>query len=161
MTDPMVFWVEASIPGRLAVVTRPRSVAHFAALKAAGVDVLVSMMQPDEAANVGLGAAASHCARAGITFMSVPITDHGIPETFELIEAAVATVATHLAAGRGVGAHCYAGLGRSPLMIAAVLIHHGHTDQEAIALVSAARGIDVPEMDSQHAWLLEFAMRKE
>ena len=160
MADPRVFWVEAQLPGRIAVVTRPRSIADFAALKAAGVDVLVSMLEAEEAEDVGLGDEAGHCARADIEFISVPITDHGIPDSFEVVEAAVARIAERLANGLGVGAHCYAGLGRSPLLVASVLIHHGHSDSEAIELVSGARGCDVPEMDSQHAWLLELALRR-
>jgi protein-tyrosine phosphatase len=76
-----------------------------------------------------------------------------------MVEAAVATLSHHLGAGRGVGAHCFAGLGRSPLLVAAVLINHGHSDEDAIDLVSAARGYRVPEMDDQHDWLFDFARR--
>ena len=159
MNELMIFWVESSVPGRVAVVSRPRSVAHFARMKARGIDVLVSMMEPKEAEELGLGDEAGHCARAGIEFLSVPITDHGIPDSFETIERAVAALSSHLAAGRGVAAHCYAGLGRSPLMVASLLIHHGYSDADAIALVSEARGYDVPEMDDQHVWLSDFAMR--
>ena len=159
MNEARVFWVEASIPGRIAVVARPRSMLHFVELKRLGVDVLVSMLEPDEAKEVGLDREAEHCARAGIEYLSVPITDHGVPGSFESIDAAVADITIHLARGRGVGAHCYAGLGRSPLMVASILIHHGLSHRKAIDLVSAARGLPVPEMDSQHVWLFNYALR--
>ncbi len=160
MTDPRIFWVSAPVPGRLAVLSRPRRSNHFTALKAAGIDMLVSMLEPAEADTVGLGEAALSCERAGIDFLSVPITDHGIPTSFQLVEQAVDIVARQLRAGRGVGAHCYAGLGRSPLFVASVLILHGQSAPEAIAAVSAARGVDVPEMDQQHVWLMELSARR-
>ena len=161
MADQAIYWVEAPLAGRLAVVARPRSQAHVTALKAAGIDLLVSLLEPEEAADVGLGDEAGLCAEAGIEFFALPVTDHGIPTSFEAVEAAVALIARQLAAGRGVGAHCYAGLGRSPLLVACVLIHHGHSDDEAVALVSAARGWLVPEMDSQHAWLMRYHARHQ
>jgi len=160
MSDPRIFWVKAPVPGRLAVLSRPTQGSHFGALKAAGVDMMVSMLEPAEAGEVGLGDAAQSCQRAGIEFLSVPITDHGIPSSFEIVEEAVEVAARQLRAGRGVGAHCYAGLGRSPLFVASVLILHGHSAPDAIAAVSTARGRDVPEMDQQHAWLMKLAMRR-
>jgi protein-tyrosine phosphatase len=160
MTDPGIFLVSAPGPGRLAVLSRPRRSSDFAALKAAGIDMLVSMLEPAEADSVGLGEAALSCERAGIDYLSVPITDHGIPASFQLIEQAVDIVARQLLAGRGVGAHCYAGLGRSPLFVASVLILHGQSAPQAIASVSAARGVDVPEMDQQHDWLMQLAARR-
>lgn len=161
MSDPRIFWVKAPAVGRLAVLSRPMRDSHFSALKAAGVDMIVSMLEPTEADEVGLGEAAQSCERAGIEFLSVPITDHGIPSSFEVVEEAVEVAARQLRAGRGVGAHCYAGLGRSPLFVASVLILHGHSAPEAIAAVSAARGRDVPEMDQQHVWLAKLAMRRK
>lgn len=155
-----VYWVEAPAVGRLGVVARPRSAAAFHELKTAGVDVLVSLLEAGEAEDVGLGDEQLYCERAGIEFVSLPITDHGIPDSFEAVDEIVWRLSAHLAAGRGIGAHCYAGLGRSPLLISALLIHMGVDDEEATALVSAARGHDVPEMLSQHDWLAEFAARR-
>lgn len=155
-----IYWVTAPIAGRIAVVARPRTAASFRGLKASGIDVLVSMLEPEEAVEIGLGDEAEQCADAGMVFLGVPVMDHGVPEAFEPLEAAVAAVREHLAGGRGVGAHCYAGLGRSPLFVAASLIAQGISHREAIDLVSKARGYSVPEMPGQHAWLAEFARRR-
>ena len=162
MTWPQtIFWVEAPAAGRLAVVSRPRVLASFTELKASGIDVLVSLLEDEEAADVGLGDEAAHCRVAGIEPVSVPIADHGVPASLTAIDVPVAAIVRYLEAGRGVGAHCYAGLGRSPLLVAATLIRLGHTVGDAIEQVSRARGCPVPEMDSQHAWLEAFAARRQ
>lgn len=161
MTHQQIYWVEVPLPGRLAVVSRPRSEAHLPVLKASGIDVLVSLLEPDEAADVGLAEEHAWCARAGMDFLHLPIADHGVPSEFRMIEDAMPQLASHLRAGRGVAAHCYAGLGRSPLLVASVLIHHGWPDGDAIEAVSAARGYAVPEMETQHRWLQKFAMRRQ
>ncbi|MGE0768971.1 MAG: hypothetical protein AB7L90_21220 [Hyphomicrobiaceae bacterium] len=159
MSEQQIYWVDPPLGGRLAVVTRPRSQKHLAALKAAGIDMLISMLEPEEAVDVGLADEAAWCAQAGLEFLNVPISDHGVPSSFDVIESVMPELAERLRDGRGIAAHCYAGLGRSPLLIASVLIHHGLTDGKAIKAVSLARETWVPEMDSQHRWLLEFALR--
>lgn len=155
-----IYWVNVPSLGRLAVVGRPRSASSYDDFKAAGIDVLVSMLEAEEAVDVGLGDAAQQCLRAGISFVPLPVTDHGIPTSFDAMDRAVAGIAAQLDEGRGVAAHCYAGLGRSPLLVCAVLIHRGFSAIDAIDLVSDARGTSVPEMDSQHAWLQDFAQRR-
>jgi len=156
MLAPRVYWVKAPAVGRIGVATRPREAAHFALLKSAGVDVLVSMLEAEEAAAVGLEHAAAYAAGHGIEFFNLPILDHGIPEAVAPVEALVATLRQRLAEGKGVAAHCFAGLGRSPLMVASVLIRSGMTTAEACELISASRGHDVPEMSTQVDWLLDF-----
>lgn len=153
MSPPRLYWVDAPAIGRLAVVSRPRAVSDFAALKAAGVDTLVSLLAIEEAQAVGLGRAPQQCADAGLDFISLPIVDHGVPSSVEAVDAVVDTLSHHLSQGRGIAAHCYAGLGRSPLMIGAVLVRHGLAPAYATSLLSDARGTAVPEMTSQHRWL--------
>jgi len=160
MTDPTIYWVNTFRAGRLAVVSRPRNAADFSMIKAAGIDVLVSLLEPYEEKNAGLADAEKLYGEAGIELVSLPVPDHGLPTSIDPVEAAVELAASHMSAGRGVGAHCYAGLGRSPLFICAVLIRQGYSGAAAIAAVSAARGCPVPEMRSQHAWLMEFARRR-
>lgn len=158
MPEQRIYWVDAPTCGRLAVVSRPRSLVHLMALKEAGIDFLVSLLEPDEAAEVGLAAEAEWCARVGLEFRNLPIADHGIPSDLGTIEEVMPELVHHLRRGRGVAAHCYAGLGRSPLLLASVLIHHGWMDDDAIEAVSVARGCPVPEMEAQHRWLLQFAL---
>lgn len=161
MPDQRIYWVDAPMRGRLAVVSRPRKALHVSALKAAGVDTLVSLLAPDEAIDVGLGQEADWCAETGVSFLNIPIIDHGVPSSFQVIEDAMDELANELKAGRGVAAHCFAGLGRSPLLVASVLVHLGWSDLDAVAAVSQARGYDVPEMHAQHLWLAEFAERRQ
>jgi protein-tyrosine phosphatase len=159
MIGQTIYCVDAPLCGRIAVVSRPRSALHISALKAAGFDTLVSLLEKDEAASVGLAAEAEWCAASGMNFRNVPIVDHGIPSDFQVIEGAMPDLASELQAGRGVAAHCYAGLGRSPLFVASLLIHHGWLHDKAIDAVSAARGCTVPEREAQHIWLRDFALR--
>ena len=56
-----------------------------------------------------------------------------------------------------VAAHCFAGIGRSPLMIATVLVRHGLDVDAAWSRVSAARGLMVPDTDAQWQWLADLA----
>jgi protein-tyrosine phosphatase len=159
MIGQAIYSIDAPLGGRLAVVSRPRSAVHVSALKAAGFSTLVSLLEQDEAMSVGLAAEADWCAEVGVNFRNLPIIDHGIPSDFEMIESAIPDLADELHAGRGVAVHCYAGLGRSPLFVASVLIHHGWQHGEAIEAISAARGCTVPEREEQHCWLRDFALR--
>ena len=154
-----VYWVDAPAIGRLGVVSRPRSASAFAELKSQGIDVLVSLLEHGEAEDVGLADEAAHCERAGIAFIQLPITDHGIPSAVEPVALVVSDLVRRVARGQGVGAHCYAGLGRSPLLIAAVLIAHGMSAPDACDLITQARGHSVPERDTQARWLDEFELR--
>lgn len=156
MSPPRVYWVKCPQIGRLAVVSRPREARNFAEMKAAGIDVLISLQEAEEAASVGLADEAERCREAAITFYSLPILDHGIPSNVEAVATLSARLRQHLAQGEGVAAHCYAGLGRSPLMIAAVMIDAGADSYEACDLITAARGVGVPEMATQVDWLLAY-----
>jgi len=154
-----IYWVNTQLGGPLAVISRPRRADDLWDIKSAGIDVLVSLLEPGEARGVGLADEAMWCAHAGIDFINIPILDHGVPSDFESFEYALEALADHLRAGRGVGTHCYAGLGRSPLTAASILIHHGWAYHDAVAAVSAARGYDVPETDGQHRWLARLQER--
>jgi protein-tyrosine phosphatase len=119
------------------------------------------MLAIDEALEIGLENAPRWAAAAGIEFLALPVTDHGIPTDVDAVSRAVDRVCERLRDGRGVAAHCYAGLGRSPLFVAATLISSGYTAPDAIRRISEARGFAVPEMKSQHDWLHSFAVSRQ
>ena len=62
-----------------------------------------------------------------------------------------------LRAGKGVGAHCYAGIGRSCMLMACLLCVEGLQPDEAFARLSAARGLRVPDTWLQIQWVEHFA----
>jgi hypothetical protein len=158
---PTVYWVDAPDIGRLAVVGRPDGghdlLGQLQALREAGIDTLVSLLVPREAANIGLADEAGAAQAAGITFHTMPTGDFGVPASFADVSEVIDRVAADLRAGRGVGAHCFAGRGRSPMFVAAVLVHHGYTPDNAISAVSTARGRRIPETDAQRRWIAEYA----
>jgi hypothetical protein len=67
------FWVDTANKLRVAIVPRPRGGDWLED------DVLVSMLQADEAAELGLSAEVELCEAGGIIFRSFPIPDRETP----------------------------------------------------------------------------------
>jgi protein-tyrosine phosphatase len=110
----------------------------------------------EEQAQAGLADEVDAAARAGITFRQLPIPDMGVPEP-AAVAPVVAAVVGDLEAGRSVAVHCWAGIGRSSTIAAAVLIQLGATADGACATISAARGMRVPETQAQRDWIDRWA----
>lgn len=143
--------------GKISVMPRPRGGEWLSdemkQLDYAGVDVLVSHLTPDEVSELELAEEAACCRAQGIIFLSYPIIDLSIPPfsaaTFQLLEQLKA----YLLAGKHVTTHCRAGMGRSVLIAASVLVLTGFAPERACEVLSDVRGYAVPEMPEQHAWL--------
>ncbi len=54
----------------------------------------------------------------GLEVIHLPIVDFDTPKDAQALEAALGHAAGHLAAGRNVAVHCYAGMGRTGMFIA-------------------------------------------
>ena len=160
-----LYRVEQPFDGRLAVIRRPRGgtflEADIAGWRAAGVDVVVSMLEPVEAQELGLAHEGPICAAQGMAFINVPVRDHDVPDTpgTRILLDAVDDALAALASGRCVAAHCFAGMGRSPLFVASVLVRHGLPPDDAWERISQARGLMVPELEIQSEWLADLKAR--
>lgn len=160
-----LFLIDAPAPGRLATMAHPRGgdwlVYEMAALREAGVDLLVSALCEDEDARLELAAEADAARAAGLEFVSFPIVDRDVPA--EELAGQVGSLADRLTdvvrAGRFVVTHCWAGIGRSSILAGTVLIRLGLTPEEAWRRIRAARGLPVPDNPIQEAWLHTFAAR--
>jgi len=90
-----LFWIPGPWRGRLAISARPRGGDWLddetAAWKCAGIHVGVSLLENEEAAQLNLTEEGPSAERHGITFISLPIPDRGIPTSFE---AAIANPAS-------------------------------------------------------------------
>lgn len=158
---PRLYRIAEPFGRRLAISSRPHGWADLedqvAGWRKAGVDVVVSMMEADEAEDLGLGRQGQACATAGIEFIRCPVPDHGIPPDHEAVMKAVDQALAHLAAGRTVVAHCFAGIGRSPLFVAGILVRHGLDPETAWQRITVARGHPLPDTDQQWSWVHDLA----
>src|SRR5919108_323922 len=70
-------------PGRLVIVPRPRGgdwlADEIAAWRMAGVDVVVSLLTPEEDAEFDITGERAACLAAGVDFVPFPIPDRGVP----------------------------------------------------------------------------------
>ena len=157
------FWIETGTAMRLAIVPRPRGndwlEDEVTQMKRAGVDVLVSMLQPDEATELGLSTEAKLCAAGGIQFRSFPIPDRETPPSTEAFAKFVQELRVEVHAGRSVAVHCRASIGRSSLPLAALLTAEGYTADDAFRRLTTARGLQVPDTPDQIRWVERFAER--
>lgn len=150
-----LYWIDAPGPLRLAIMARPRAgdwledeIAHW---RDSGVGVVVSLLERDEVEDLELQREAMLCPQSGIEFRSFPIPDRGLPaDTGEALRFAASVAA----AGKPVAVHCRAGIGRSSLMAAAMLVAHGLDPAAALAAIGAARGLPIPDTEAQRDWVL-------
>ncbi|MCZ7644819.1 MAG: tyrosine-protein phosphatase [Planctomycetota bacterium] len=154
-------WIEGVAPGRLAFTPRPCAIpsldAEMRRLREAGVDVVASFLEPLEAARLGLDDEAGACARQGLLFHAFPISDHGVPDSLDETRAFAQELQKHVAQGRSVLVHCYAGIGRSALVSACVLLLLGVPLDAVLDRLERARGLRVPETAAQLDFLARFA----
>ena len=155
------FWVETGNETRLAIVPRPRGgdwlEDEVSQMKRAGVDVLVSMLEADEVAELGLSQEAQLCEACGILFRSFPIPDRETPSSASSFAKFIEELRSDLHAGRSVAVHCRASIGRSSLLLASLLAVEGLAPGEAFRRLTVARGLEVPDTPDQIRWVERFA----
>lgn len=154
---PDLFWIPGPWRGKLAVATRPRGgdwlEDEAAGWRRAGLSMIVSLLEDEEAAQLRL-AREGHAAEVeGIDFISFPIPDRGIPGSTAAALSLLKQIVAALEGGKNVAVHCRQGIGRSGLIAAGALVSTGMPADVAIDVVSRARGLTIPETPEQVRWL--------
>jgi len=156
-----VFWLAGIRNGRLGILPRPRGGDWLgdeaAAWREAGVEMVVSLLEPEEAAQLVLEDEAAAAASSGIAFRAFPIPDRGVPTSKESVAELATEIITALDKGRSVAVHCRQGIGRSGLIAGGILVATGKKPDAALQTVAEARGVEVPETPEQRRWLEDFA----
>ena len=155
-----VFWTNEKYPGRIALVPRPRGGEWLedeaAAWAAAGINVIVSMLEAEETRAFELEREAEFCAANGIEFIAFPVTDRSVPELNQQFWQLTEKLRVFLLNGKNIGIHCRQSIGRAPLLAAVLMTMFGVEPDEAFRRLSIARGIEVPETAEQKTWLEKF-----
>lgn len=164
MFQPVLHWVRDIEPHRLALMARPRGgdwlEEEVQPWRAAGVAMVVSLLETHEIRELELAKEPALCKAAGIGFESSPIPDRGTPPSIADISALARRVVSSLHAREAVAIHCRAGIGRTGLVSACVLHHLGVPFDKIFIVLSRARGLAVPDTPAQIEWVRRFARAK-
>jgi protein-tyrosine phosphatase len=158
-----IHWIGEVGSGRLAIMPRPaggdwlEEDIHW--LKESGIDVVVSLLEIQEIVGFDLGLEEEICLANGISFLSFPITDRSVPSSPHETLTFARSLSDLLHSGRNVVIHCLAGIGRSSVIAACVLLLNDMPINEVLLKIEYARGCRVPDTPEQRAWITQFEAR--
>ena len=155
-----IFWIDGDPPPGLAIVLRPRGndwlEDELRRMKNAGIRVIVSLLEIDEAAELGLSQEGAAAIEMGLEYGSFPIPDRHVPPNLATFRDFTAGLAVQLRAGTRIGVHCRGSIGRASITAACTLIHLGWKAEMALAAIESARGCQIPDTPEQREWILDF-----
>ena len=156
--DVKLYHVDNIGEGILSIMAHPASTGDaataFSALAAQRVGQVVSLLEASEAVQLGLAREAELARSNDIKFLHFPIADLGSPASIDAFVALARRLYADVHGGVDSVIHCRAGVGRSGLMAAAVLMQDGRDAQQAFARVAKQRGMPLPEAAGQGDWLV-------
>lgn len=152
-----LYWVDGPWPGKLALAAHARGgdwlLDEIADWHNSGVDMVLSLLSSDEEQTLGLDDEAETVRTQDMDFISLPIPDRQVPGSETESAAVLERVNARLAAGKNVLVHCRQGVGRTGLVAACLLAGKGLNPSAAVEIISAARGVPVPETREQMQWI--------
>jgi protein-tyrosine phosphatase len=155
------YWIEGSFQGKLAIIPRPRGgdwlEDEVRSWRQSGIDIVVSLLTPDEIVALGIIQEEQQCQAIGIKYLSFPIVDRSVPLSRKATSEFVGELEKCIFDGKAIAIHCRQGIGRSALIAACLLVSSGLDVDDAFQRISLARGYSVPETAEQREWVRKFA----
>lgn len=155
---PSIFKVSQIGEGILYIMPRPSSdwiledATYFASK---GINTVVSLLENHEARELGLEKEKEVLMSLGIDFINYPIKDRDLPKQGDFVDF-VHSLHVRLLQGNHIAVHCRAGIGRAGIVTSCILKLNGHNSEEAIRLVSIARGVTIPDTNQQIDYINNF-----
>jgi protein-tyrosine phosphatase len=144
-------WIE---PGRLLAGRHPSAVGDEAErvvreLAAEGVTLFLDLTEEGELEPY------HRALPPSARWLRIPVRDFTAPAP-EVVVRALDAIDEELAAGGVVFVHCWAGCGRTGVVVGCWLIRHGTEPRDALARVADARGLGCPQTLEQRLAILDW-----
>ena len=130
----------------------------IAGAQRAGVNAIVSALTEAESQELGLSEKARCYRESTIEFLSFPIEDRSLPESEGGLNAFIDSLDERVKQGKS---DCRAGIGRSSMLCACMLVRQGFSAESAFQKIQVARGCVVPDTAEQRKWVESFALRSK
>jgi protein-tyrosine phosphatase len=88
-------------------------------------------------------------------YLNLPIRDFSVPTRDGLV-ATLDEIDAELAAGGVVYVHCWAGCGRTGVVVGSWLVRHGADPGDALRRIAEARGLGCPQTMEQRVFVLDW-----
>ena len=126
---------------------------EFQSFKRLGYDTIVSLLTIEEEIELNLLKEKTEAEIQGLKFYSLPIVDRSIPKDKKQFLNLIEDISSLLIEGKSVGVHCRMGIGRAGLTCSAILMYFGESYENAMNIVSEARGLRITDHESQIEFL--------
>jgi len=159
MFQPTIYPIQTLGGGSLSVMAKPVSGEwiddEFAGIARLGISHIVSLLEYQEAIEVGLQNELQLAEQHDMLFTSFPVADRCLPASVEAFADFTRTLYHGILEGSHTVVHCRAGIGRAGMTAAGILLHHGLTTPQAFELISKQRRVPVPDTPEQYHWILK------
>lgn len=125
-------------------------------LKALNVDIVINLLSEYEKGLHEMAEQKKHYKERGIELIEYPIQDFNTPKSVENFRLLIKELRAKVTAGKSVGVHCMAGIGRTGILTVSLLSSLGMDVQKAMQHVSKHRERQIPDTLEQRQWLEEF-----
>lgn len=155
---PEIYQIKSIGKGSLFAMAKPVAddfmEQQFVNLANEKINRIVSLMEIDEASKAGLEEELRLTEKHRMEFVSFPIRDRGMPDSITEFSKFTRGLYDDIASGLNTVVHCYAGIGRTGMVSAAVLLHDGFQPEQAFQHISLKRGVSVPDTQQQIDWIV-------
>ena len=154
---PQIYKIKEIGKGFLAIMAKPVAGDwiddEFKGISDFGILQIISLLEAHESYELGLIEEEKLANQNGMDFINYKIKDRGVPESPQNFIKITKTIYNQINDGKNTVIHCRAGIGRTGIVAAGILMHFGYDIKKAFEYISEIRGVRVPDTQEQIDWM--------